>query len=154
MSIYATLWTLRFPKDGDHFWGCEWIAVRAHGVPAHIGTPTPGEGHEDGDPFGDFLPPSVAVDENGDAHYMRAVVFVTEYTPKAADRSGQEFVDPLLVLTGEEYARITFDELYERICSALRGDSAPAVAAILKPYGSTSIVHGQREVPGGSAGER
>lgn len=48
MSIYATLWTLKFPKEGDEHLGCEWIEVRAQAVPAHIGSPTPGCGYEDG----------------------------------------------------------------------------------------------------------
>lgn len=29
MSIYATLWTLKFPKEGDEHLGCGWIEVRA-----------------------------------------------------------------------------------------------------------------------------
>ena len=41
MSIYATLWSLKFPKDGDDYFGCEWIKVTAQGVPSHIGSPTP-----------------------------------------------------------------------------------------------------------------
>jgi hypothetical protein len=41
MSIYATLWTLKFPKDGDDFAGCDWIEVIAQGVPPHIGSPSP-----------------------------------------------------------------------------------------------------------------
>jgi hypothetical protein len=36
MSIYATLWKLKFPKDGDDFIGCDWIEVTAQGVPPHI----------------------------------------------------------------------------------------------------------------------
>ncbi len=46
MSIYATLWKLKFPKFGDHHIGCEWIEVTAQGVPPHIGSPTPGMGYE------------------------------------------------------------------------------------------------------------
>ena len=42
MSIYATLWALKFPEEGDDYVGCAWIEVRAQGVPAHIGSPTPG----------------------------------------------------------------------------------------------------------------
>ena len=48
MSIYATLWSLKLPRYGDHFVGCERIEVTTQGVPAHIGTPTPGFGYEDG----------------------------------------------------------------------------------------------------------
>ena len=51
MSIYATLWTLKFPKEGDACFGCDWIKVTAQAVPAHIGSPTPGCGYEDGDPY-------------------------------------------------------------------------------------------------------
>jgi hypothetical protein len=29
MSIYASLWQLKFPKDGDDYVGCEWITVTA-----------------------------------------------------------------------------------------------------------------------------
>ena len=49
MSIYATLWSLQFPRYGDAYVGGEWIAVTAQGVPAHIGPLTPGFGDEDGD---------------------------------------------------------------------------------------------------------
>jgi len=40
MSIDATLWQLKFPKDGDDYIGCEWMTVTAQGVPPHIGSPT------------------------------------------------------------------------------------------------------------------
>jgi len=42
MSIYATLWTLQFPKEGNPQFECEWIKVRGQAVPAHVGSPTPG----------------------------------------------------------------------------------------------------------------
>jgi hypothetical protein len=32
MSIYATLWRLKFPRYGDDHTGCEWIEVMAQGV--------------------------------------------------------------------------------------------------------------------------
>ncbi|MBB4062133.1 hypothetical protein [Salinibacter ruber] len=51
---------------------------------------------------------------------MRAVVFVTEQTSKGTERSPQEYVDPLLVRTGEAYARLTFEELHRHLCDALR----------------------------------
>ncbi len=44
MSIYATLWKLKFPKEGDYHSDCEWIEVTAQAVPPHIGSPTPGNG--------------------------------------------------------------------------------------------------------------
>jgi hypothetical protein len=135
MSIYATLWTLKFPKDGNDYFGCEWIEVTAQGVPPHIGTPTRGCGYENGDPYSDFLPPPLETDENGEAEYMRAVVFITEETAKGTSRSGQEYEHPLLVLTGEEYAAITFADLHARLCSALRGSKPRVIAQYLKPGG-------------------
>ena len=145
MSIYATLWTLKFPIEGDEHIGCEWIGVRAQAVPAHIGSPTPGCGYEDGDPYAVFLPPPVATDAEGDALFHRAVVFVTEHSLKGTERSGQEYASPLLVLTGAEYARIRFADLHERICGALRGNRAPIVAEVLLPDGTSKIVRGTRE---------
>ncbi len=140
MSIYATLWELRFPREGDYFIGCEWIEVTAQGVPPHIGSPSLGAGYEAGDPYAAFLPPPVAVDSDGDGPFLRAVVFVTEFTRKGTDRSPQEYQSPLLTLSGEQYARITFADLHDRICAALRGDRAPIVAEIIRPDGSSMIV--------------
>jgi hypothetical protein len=93
MSIYATLWWLKFPRYGDEYIGCEWIRVSAQGVPAHIGTPTRGFGYEDGDPYAGFLPPAVEVNAEGDGEFMRAVVIVTEETDKGTARSPQEYVN-------------------------------------------------------------
>jgi hypothetical protein len=140
MSIYATLWTLKFPQEGDAYLGCDWIKVTAQGVPPHIGAPTPGLGYEDGDPYADFLPPPVETDADGDAPFMRAVVFVTEDTIKGTEGNAQEYVNPLLVLTGEEYARIPFEELHTRLCRALRGDRRPVVMEILNPDGTHKII--------------
>jgi hypothetical protein len=140
MSIYATLWQLKFPRDGEDYLGCEWITVIAQGVPPHIGSPTPGCGYEDGDPYAAFLPPSVLTNADGEAEYMRAVVFVTERTPKGTDRNPQEYMHPLLVLTGEAYATMTFDALHTRICNALRGDKPRVVATYLAPDGRIRIL--------------
>ena len=145
MSIYATLWKLKFPIEGDEHLGCDWITVTAQAVPAHIGSPTPGCGYESGDPYAAFLPPPVATDADGDAPFHRAVVFVTEFTIKGTPRSGQEYASPLFVLTGEEYARITFDELHRRICDALRGNRAPIIAEILLPDGTDRIIRGTKD---------
>ena len=79
MSIYATLWTLKFPQEGDAHLDSEWIEVMAQAVPAHVGSPTPGCGDEDGDPFAAFLPPAVVTDTEGNAAFHRAVVIVTEH---------------------------------------------------------------------------
>jgi hypothetical protein len=42
MSIYATLWILKFPIEGDYSSDCDWIEVKAQGVPPHIGSLSPG----------------------------------------------------------------------------------------------------------------
>ncbi|MBI1997852.1 MAG: hypothetical protein HYS66_15455 [Deltaproteobacteria bacterium] len=140
MSIYATLWSLMFPRFGDHYAGCEWVEVVAQGVPGHIGTPTPGFGYEDGDLYAEFLPPPVAVDSEGDSEFMRAVVFVTRGTPKGTPRSPQEYVNPLLVLSGRDYASITFADLHERICGALRGKGPRVVAQSLTGDGGVQLI--------------
>lgn len=140
MSIYATLWRLKFPRDGEDYIGCEWIEVIAQGVPAHIGSPTPGCGYEDGDPYGEFLPPALWTDEEGEHEHMRAVVFVTEDRVKGTARHPQEYANPLLVLAGEEYARISFEALHERICDALRGERPRLVAHLLGP-GSSKLLY-------------
>lgn len=140
MSIYATLWSLQFPRFGDDYFGCEWIRVRAQGVPAHIGTPTPGEGYEDGDPYAEFLPPPVAVNADGNGEFMRAVVIVTEETKKGTARSGQEFVNPLLILSGRDYALISFADLHERICDTLRGKGPRVVAQSFSGDGEVQLV--------------
>ena len=84
MSIYATLWWLKFPRYGDEYIGCEWIRVSAQGVPAHIGTPTPGFGYKDGDQYAEFLPPVVTVNAEGESEFMRALVVVTGETRHGA----------------------------------------------------------------------
>jgi hypothetical protein len=145
MSIYATLWKLKFPKEGDEHLDCEWIEVTAQAVPPHVGSPTPGNGYEKGDPFAAFLPPALETNSDGDAPHNRAVIFVTEYTIKGTERSGQEYASPLLMLTGEEYSRITFDELHQRICDALRGNRSPVVAEVFLPGGKHKIIRGRKE---------
>ena len=53
MSIYATLWQLKFPRDGDDYLGCEWITVPegiapgdGHVPTTRIGKRNGGYGHE------------------------------------------------------------------------------------------------------------
>jgi hypothetical protein len=145
MSIYATLWILQFPQEGDEHLDCAWIKEMAQAVPAHVGSPTAGGGHEAGDPFAAFLPPAVATDAEGNAPLHRAVAIVTEHSIKGTERSGQEYVSPLLLLTGAEYARLTFDELHQRICDALRGNRSPVVAEVLLPDGTHRIVRGKKK---------
>ena len=144
MSIYATLWKLKFPKEGDYHSDCDWIEVTAQAVPPHIGSPAPGCGYEKGDPYADFLPPAIKTDKDGDAPFNRAVIFVTEYSIKGTNRNGQEYASPLLVLTGKEYERMTFDELHERICDALRGNRSPIIAEAFLADGKKKIVRGKK----------
>jgi hypothetical protein len=119
VSIYATLWEIQLPTDG--VWAMDeqdWVRVYAQAVPAHIGHPSD---YPDGDPYGDFLPPPVRLDETeepiGPPH--RAIVICGPLTTKGTARSPQEYVNPLLVLTGEEYESIKWTELFDRICHAI-----------------------------------
>jgi hypothetical protein len=127
MSIYATLWSIQVQDPAAPLTNPRWVTVTAQAVPPHIGSPTPGCGYEDGDPYADFLPSPIETDEMGQAEYNRAVVFVTEDTTKGTERSGQEYANPLLVMTGEEYAKLSFDELLHRLEEAIR--SGPRVVA-------------------------
>jgi hypothetical protein len=118
VSIYATFWVLKFPRYGDYHSGCDWVEVVGQGVPAHIGTPTPGHEYDAGDPYADFLPPAVAVPDGYDGTALRAIVIVRD----GAEKLGQRYIDPLLVLSGEQYAATPFGRLHQQICDALRGD--------------------------------
>jgi hypothetical protein len=153
MSIYATHWILKFPRHGDEHPGCDWVEVIGQGVPAHIGTPTPGHGYESGDPYANFLSPAVPVTDQDDDTALRAMVIIREDTEKVA----QEYVNPLLVLTGQEYATISFQELHDRICDALRGGRPRLVAEWLGGDGSGRLIFEDgsvRETPpeGGGGG--
>ena len=88
MSIYATLWHLQFPLHGDAYVRCEWVEVLAQGVPAHIGTPTPGYSYESGDPYEAFLPPALRIESGASEDDLRAVVFVMSTSTKGTARSG------------------------------------------------------------------
>jgi hypothetical protein len=59
----------------------------------------------------------------------------------ATARNGQEYVNPLLVLSGNEYAASGFAELYERLCDALRGSRPRATLQMLLPDGSLRVVY-------------
>lgn len=127
MSIYATLWRLKFPGGGDDHTGCAWVEVIAQGVPAHIGAANPDAPDDATDPYASFLPPAI-VSPDVDDPPVRAVVFVTERTRKGTDRSAQEYVNPLLVLSGPQYSTMPFEDLHNQICNALRGDRPRLVA--------------------------
>jgi hypothetical protein len=139
LSIYATLWILKFPEFGQHYYRCKWTEVTAQGVPPHIGTPTAGFGYEEGDPFAEFLPSAVAVSPDGETECMRAVVFVGEQTRKGTPRSGQEYENPLFTLSGKEYASLSFDQLHQKICEALRGDQPRVVFESINPDGAATV---------------
>jgi hypothetical protein len=121
VSIYATLWHLRFPREGEADVDGEGVDVLAQGVPAHIGTPTPGYGYESGDPYAAFLPPALQIGDETAEDDLRAVVFVVAASKKGTSRSGQEYESPLLVLTGKEYVGMSFQVLHDRLCTVLRG---------------------------------
>lgn len=140
MSIYATLWSRKFPRHGDETLDCEWLEVTAQGVPGHIGSPAAGLGYEEGDPYASFLPPALVVATDDDGTTLRAVVFVTEETAQGTERCHEEYVEPLLVISGEEYAAITLSDLHERLCAALRGDRPRVIAEILEPDGGVGVV--------------
>lgn len=143
MSIYATLWALRFPRFGEFHSSCDWVTVLAQAVPAHVGA-------EDPDPYASFLPPfaeSVAAD-------VRAVVFVVQGAVKGTSRAGQEYVAPLLVVSGKEYASVPFPVLHARLCDALRGDRPRVAAEVLQPDGSSTLVFDDGSVVDATAPHR
>lgn len=137
MSIYATLWILKFPAHGDAYSGCEWETVIAQGVPGHIGTPSSGYGYEAGDPYRNFLPPAIAVsDDDADRMPLRAVVIVRE----GAEKVGQEYIGPLLVLAGAEYAGMSFEILHDRVCDVLRGNRPRVLAQVIDGDGEAELI--------------
>jgi hypothetical protein len=137
MSIYATHWVLKFPSTGDDYSGCDWVEVVGQGVPAHIGTPSPGHGYESGDPYSGFLPPAVPVPVDDEGTTLRAMVIVRA---GMEEKVGQEYVSPLLVLSGKEYARISFPEMHDRICDALRGSRPRLVGEWLAADGRARVM--------------
>jgi hypothetical protein len=112
--------------------GCGWIVIIAQGVPAHVGALSPGAAAEDTEPYASFL---LAEDGGGgnDEEPLRAVTFVTEGTPKGTARSAQEYAAPLLVMSGREYATLTFAALHAKVCAALRGHRSRLVAGSWGP---------------------
>jgi hypothetical protein len=82
----------------------------------------------------------VEVNAEGDSEFMRAVVITTEETPKGTARSPQEYANPLLILSGQEYASISFVELHTRICDALRGKGPRVEAQLFTADGGIQLV--------------
>jgi hypothetical protein len=143
MSIYATLWTLHFPAEGDEYSGCEWETVMGQGVLGHIGTPTEGHGYESGDPYSSFLPPAIPMPDDENDLGLRAMVIVRARTEKI----GQEYIGPLVVLSGDEYLAMPFDKLHTRICDALRGIRPRVVAQYIHDGEIEVIREGDAEKP-------
>jgi len=136
VSIYATYWVLKFPRYGDAHTGCAWVEVLGQAVPAHIGTPSPGYRYEAGDPYAAFLPPAIPMPGGNDGTTLRAMVIVRSGTEKR----GQQYIGPLLVLSGEEYARVSFGDLHERICAALRGERPRCVGELSRADGTMRVL--------------
>ena len=114
MSIYATLAEIGLKRFGDE----EFIDIFAQGVPPHI---------DYVGPQWDFLPPPV--DPEGET--MRAVFFVERGDEKGTPRCGQEYVMPLLVLTGKQYEGAKFPELLARLEDALDAKYGKRPGAIM-----------------------
>jgi hypothetical protein len=153
MSIYATLWHLRFPRMGDAYAGCEWVDVLAQGVPAHIGTPSPGYGYESGDPYHAFLPPACRIGIDASEDGLRAVIFVVSDAKKGTVRSAQEYESPLLVLSGSEYRTIPFHDLHDRLCGVLRGAGPRLMLQVFRPGSPPALVFEDRSTVTAEGGE-
>jgi hypothetical protein len=102
MSIYATLAEIGIKRFDDK----EFVHILIQGVPPHI---------DYVGPAWDFLPPPV----DADGSVMRAVFVVEAGDDKGTSRCGQEYVKPLLMLTGKEYEKIRFAQLISRLEAAL-----------------------------------
>ena len=130
MSIYATLWELKFPLHGQSHTDCEWETLVAQGVPEHIG--------EDGDAdYLAFLPQREGSIENG----LRAVVFIRKLDEKGTERSAQEYLNPLLMISGKDYSSVSFANLHERLSKALLGNTPRVVAEVREPTGTIRAVY-------------
>lgn len=68
------------------------------------------------------------------------MVFVTEGSSKGTARSPQEYVRPLFILSGREYATIPLEDLHQVICDALRGDRPRLVAEVRGPDGGGQLL--------------
>ncbi len=106
MSIYATIGEFGIYSEKDK----EIVRVTIQGVPNHI------------DYIGeawDWLPP---IDKS--KKYMRAVVFILDDTVKGTDRCGQEYDNPLLIMSGREYEKAKFTDLMTQLNEALNNYSS------------------------------
>jgi len=129
MSIYATLGEIGIKRFGDE----KFVEIFIQGVPPHI---------DDTGPKWDFLPPPV----NPDGETMRAVFFVEKGEEKGTARNGQEYVRPLLTMTGAEYESIGFAKLLSMLNDALdaRYGKRPW-AVVIGPDGNKKNIPGPEE---------
>jgi hypothetical protein len=140
MSIYATLYDLAVHRFGEN----NYHRIYVQGVPAHI---------DYAGPEWDWLPPPVP-DPGDDPEYdeplaVRAVFVVEHGTPKGTDRCGQEYHDWLVMLSSEEWSRIKFAELMDRIEAALaKRYSDPPVAVVHSPDGKITKIYSDDEPEG------
>src|SRR5665213_1201242 len=133
MSIYATLYSFaiqRFAESNYH-------RLFAQRVPGLI---------DDAGPGWEWLPPPIVVpeDEPDDdtPAPLRAVVIVEEGMPKGTARCHQEYTDSLLILTGEEWTRITFTELVDAIHAKLEERYGQTPSAVLySPDGKVTKIY-------------
>jgi hypothetical protein len=62
----------------------------------------------------------------------------------------QQYIDPLLVMSGDEYQRATFDDIHRRICDATRGSRPRVIMEVLRPDGRMTLMledGSSREIP-------
>jgi hypothetical protein len=120
VSIYATLEQFGIKRFGDG----QIVEIYVQAVPPHITRV---------DGIYAFLPPPV----DPESDFYRAVFFIEEGDEKGTARSHQEYAKPLLMLTGEEYERITFKDLMKRLDESLDRKYGRRPGAIfIKPDGS------------------
>jgi hypothetical protein len=125
MSIYGTLFEIGLRRFGEE----GYIEILVQSVPPHV--------DYTGDEWA-FLPKPV--DPAGNT--PRAVFFVESGDEKGTPRNGQEYVQPLLVLTGKEYEEIRYTDLMCHLEAALERRYGPEPVLIAsQPDGTVTKVH-------------
>lgn len=122
MSIYATGWTIKVPLPGYSFHAHDrdFVEVFAQFVPAHIGQPS--EGYET-DPYADFLPPIVPnYDPCNYEGSDRAIVVVQRgrHGKGGPGFHPQQYEDPVLVMSCEEYDKMPFAQFLDLILKGVK----------------------------------
>jgi hypothetical protein len=110
VSIYGTEYIFHLEDEDDNK-----VEIFVQVVPAWV---------NHAGPEWAFLPPARAardVPAHEDQGYRdpRAVVFTAPWTTKGTPRNGQEYVDPLLVLTGEEWQTMPFRDVMSKLADAI-----------------------------------